>query len=138
MGLIKAALGAAGGALADQWLEFFYCESLPNDVLLKKGQHQTSKRSSNTHGNDNIISNGSGIAVADGQCAIIVEQGQVVDICAVPGEYTYDTSTEPSIFYGGLGEGILNTFKTIGKRFKYGGDTGKDQSIYYFNISRWF
>ena len=133
MGLIKAALGAAGGALADQWLEFFYCESLPNDVLLKKGQHQTSRRSSNTHGNDNIISNGSGIAVADGQCAIIVDQGQVVDICAVPGEYTYDTSTEPSIFYGGLGEGILNTFKTIGKRFKYGGDTGKDQRIYYFN-----
>ena len=133
MGLIQAALGAAGGTLADQWLEFFYCEALPNDVLMRKGQHKVSGRSSNYKGNDNIISNGSGIAVADGQCAIIVEQGQVVDLCAVPGEYTYDTSTEPSIFSGPLGEGIINTFKTIGKRFKYGGDTGKDQRIYYFN-----
>ncbi len=133
MGLISAALGAAGGTLADQWLEFFYCESLPGDVLMKKGQKQTSKRSSNTKGNDNIISNGSGIAVADGQCMIIVEQGAIVELCAVPGEYKYDTSTEPSIFCGGLGEGIKNTFKTFAKRFAYGGDTGKDQRIYYFN-----
>ena len=133
MGLISAALGAAGGTLADQWLEFFYCEALPVDVLMKKGQKQTSRRSSNTKGNDNIISNGSGIAVADGQCMIIVEQGAIVELCAEPGEYTYDTSTEPSIFYGGLGKGIINTFKTFAKRFAYGGDTGKDQRIYYFN-----
>jgi len=133
MGLISAALGAAGGTLADQWLEFFYCESLPKDVLVKKGQHRVSKRSSNYKGNDNIISNGSGIAVADGQCMIIVEQGAIVELCAEPGEYTYDTSTEPSIFYGGLGQGIINTFKTFAKRFAYGGDTGKDQRIYYFN-----
>ena len=129
MGLISAALGAAGGTLADQWLEFFYCEALPGDVLIKKGQKQTSKRSSNTKGNDNIISNGSGIAVADGQCMIIVEQGEIVDLCAVPGEYTYDKSTEPSIFYGGLGKGIINPFKTFAKRFAYGGDTGKDQRV---------
>ncbi len=133
MGLISAALGAAGGTLADQWLEFFYCESLPKDVLVKKGQHRVSKRSSNYKGNDNIISNGSGIAVADGQCMIIVEQGAIVELCAEPGEYTYDTSSEPSIFYGGLGQGIINTFKTFAKRFAYGGDTGKDQRIYYFN-----
>ncbi|MBO6161706.1 MAG: SPFH domain-containing protein [Eubacterium sp.] len=133
MGLISAALGAAGGTLADQWLEFFYCESLPKDVLVKKGQHRVSKRSSNYKGNDNIISNGSGIAVADGQCMIIVEQGAIVELCAEPGEYTYDTSSEPSIFYGGLGQGIVNTFKTFAKRFAYGGDTGKDQRIYYFN-----
>ena len=133
MGLISAALGAAGGTLADQWLEFFYCESLPKDILVKKGQHRVSKRSSNYKGNDNIISNGSGIAVADGQCMIIVEQGAIVELCAQPGEYTYDTSTEPSIFYGGLGKGIVNTFKTFAKRFAYGGDTGKDQRIYYFN-----
>ena len=133
MGLISAALGAAGGTLADQWLEFFYCEALPGDVLIKKGQKQQGKRSSNTKGNDNIISNGSGIAVADGQCMIIVEQGEIVELCAVPGEYTYDKSTEPSIFYGGLGKGIINTFKTFAKRFAYGGDTGKDQRVYYFN-----
>ncbi len=133
MGLIKAALGAAGGTLADQWLEFFYCEAMEKDVMVTKGMKRVSGRSSNTKGNDNIISNGSGIAVADGQCMIIVEQGQIVDLCAVPGEYTYDTSSEPSIFTGGLGQGILNTFKTIGKRFAYGGDTGKDQRVYYFN-----
>ena len=133
MGLIKAITGAAGGALADQWKEFFYCDALEVDVLMKRGQKQTSRRSSNTRGNDNIISNGSGIAVADGQCMMIVEQGKIVEVCAEPGEYTYDTSTEPSIFTGGLGQGIVDTFKTIGKRFTYGGDTGKDQRVYYFN-----
>lgn len=133
MGLIKAGMGALGGTLADQWKEFFYCESMPKEVLVTKGQKRTTGRSSNTKGNDNIISNGSGIAVADGQCMIIVEQGKVVEVCAESGEFTYDTSTEPSIFSGNLGESIKETFKTVGKRFTYGGDTGKDQRIYYFN-----
>ena len=133
MGLIKAANGSIGGVLADQWKEFFYCESLSNDVLMVKGQKRVSKRSSNKKASDNIISNGSGIAVADGQCMIIVEQGKVVEICAEPGTFTYDTSTEPSIFTGKLGQSIKETFKTIGKRFTYGGDTGKDQRVYYFN-----
>lgn len=133
MGLIKAATGAAGGTLADQWKEFFYCDSLDKEILVTKGQKQITSRSSNKKGNDNIISNGSGIAVADGQCMMIVEQGKIVEVCAEPGEYTYDTSTEPSIFTGNLGEGIINTFKTIGKRFTYGGDPGKDQRVYYFN-----
>ena len=133
MGLIKAGIGAIGGVLADQWKEFFYCDALPNEVLMRKGQKKTSGRSSNTKGEDNIISNGSGIAVADGQCMIIVEQGKIVEVCAEPGEFTYDTSTEPSIFAGKFGESLKNTFKTIGKRFAHGGDTGKDQRIYYFN-----
>ena len=133
MGLIKAGLGALSGTMADQWKEFFYCESIDNDVLAVKGQKRTSKRSSNNKGSDNIITNGSGIAVADGQCMMIVEQGKIVDICAEPGEYTYDASTEPSIFSGDLGSAIKNTFQTIGKRFTYGGDTGKDQRVYYFN-----
>ncbi len=133
MGLIKAGLGALGGSLADQWKEFFSCDALDNDVLVVKGQKQVSGRSSNTKGNDNVISNGSGIAVADGQCMIIVEQGKVVEVCAEPGEFTYDSSSEPSIFAGPLGKGIIDTFKTIGKRFTYGGDTGKDQRVYYFN-----
>ena len=133
MGLIKAGIGALGGTLADQWKEFFYCDALPGDVLMRKGEKRTSGRSSNTRGNDNIISNGSGIAVADGQCMIIVEQGKIVEVCAEPGEFTYDSSTEPSIFAGSLGESIKETFKTIGKRFAYGGDTGKDQRVYYFN-----
>ena len=122
-----------GGVLADQWKEFFYCEALDMDTLVVKGQKRISGRSSNTKGSDNVISNGSGIAVADGQCMIIVEQGKVVEVCAEPGEYTYDTSTEPSIFAGNFGESLMETFRTVGKRFTYGGDTGKDQRVYYFN-----
>ena len=133
MGLIKAGIGALGGVLADQWKEFFYCDSLDMDTLMVKGQKRTSGRSSNTKGSDNVISNGSGIAVADGQCMIIVEQGKVVEVCAEPGEYTYDTSSEPSIFSGKFGDSLKKTFQTIGKRFTYGGDTGKDQRVYYFN-----
>ena len=130
MGLIRAIAGAAGGVLADQWKEFFYCEAMDKNVMVTKGVKRTK---GNNHGDDNIISNGSGIAVADGQCMIIVEQGKIVEVCAEPGEFTYDTSTEPSIFAGKLGESIIATFKQIGKRFTYGGDTGKDQRVYYFN-----
>lgn len=133
MGLIKAGIGALGGTLADQWKEFFTCDALSMDVLVVRGQKQTSKRSSNKKGNDNVISNGSGIAVANGQCAIIVDQGKIVELCAEPGEYTYDSSTEPSIFAGDLGSGIEAMFQTVGRRFQYGGDTGKDQRIYYVN-----
>lgn len=133
MGLIKAGIGALGGTLADQWKEFFYCDSMSADVLMTKGQKKVGGRSSNTKGSDNIISNGSGIAVADGQCMLIVEQGKVVEVCAEPGEFTFDSSTEPSIFAGKLGESIIASFKTIGKRFTYGGDTGKDQRVYYVN-----
>ena len=133
MGLIKAGIGALGGTLADQWKEYFYCESMPKEVLATKGQKRVSGRSSNTKGSDNIISNGSIVAVADGQCMMIVEQGKVVEVCAEPGEFVYDTSTEPSIFSGKLGDSIKQTFKTIGKRFTFGGDTAKDQRVYYFN-----
>lgn len=133
MGLIKAGIGALGGTFADQWKEFFYCDSLDKNIMVVKGQKRTSGRSSNTKGNDNIISNGSGIAVADGQCMMIVEQGKIVEVCAEPGEFTYDSSSEPTIFSGSLGQSVVDTFKLIGKRFTYGGDTGKDQRIYYFN-----
>ena len=133
MGLMKAGKGAFGGNLADQWREYFYCEALEKHVLMRKGQKRISGRSSNTKGNDNIISNGSVIAVADGQCMIIVEQGKVVEFSAEPGEFVYDTSTEPSLFYGKLGESLKETFRVVGKRFTFGGDTAKDQRVYYFN-----
>ena len=132
MGLIKAGMGALGGTLADQWKEFFYCDSLDKDVLMVKGQKRTSRRSSN-YGEDNIITNGSGIAVADGQCMLIVEQGRVVEVCAEPGEYTFNSSTEPSVFTGNFGDSLAATFQTVAKRFTYGGDTGKDQRVYYIN-----
>ena len=133
MGLIKAAFGAAGGVLADQWKEYFYCDSLPENVLMAKGEKRTGKRSSNTKGSDNVISNGSVIAVADGQAMIIVDGGRIAEFCAEPGEFTYDTSAEPSIFSGNLGESIKESFKAFGRRFTFGGDVGRDQRVYYFN-----
>ena len=133
MGLIKAITSAAGGVLADQWKEFFYCDALDSDTLMVRGQKRTSGRASNNKGSDNIISNGSGIAVADGQCMLIVDQGKIVEVCAEPGEYTFDTSSEPSVFAGELGDAIMDTFQAIGRRIGYAGDTGKDQRVYYVN-----
>ena len=134
MGLIKAITTATSKSLADQWKEYFYCDSLDSDVLVVKGKKRVLNRSSNTKGSDNIITNGSGIAVNEGQCMLIVDQGKVVEVCAEPGEFTYDSSTEPSIFYGNLGESIVSTFKNIGRRFTFGGDSAKDQRVYYVNI----
>ncbi|NLB43154.1 MAG: SPFH domain-containing protein [Clostridiales bacterium] len=134
MGLIKATMGAAGGVMADQWKEFFYCESLPENVLATKGQKRVSGRSSNTKGEENIISNGSGIAVADGQCMIIVEQGKVLDLCAEPGQYTFDLGGEPSLFAGGVfKDNALGSLQSVWNRFKFGGSPGKDTRVYYFN-----
>ena len=132
MGLIRAALNAAAGTLADQYKEFFYCDSIPPDVLAVKGHKRSGKRSTN-RGDDNIISSGSVIAVADGQCMMIVEQGKVVELCAETGHFVYDASTEPSIFSGGLGQGIKDIFKTMGTRIAFGGQAPKDQRVYYFN-----
>lgn len=133
MGLLKAGVGALTGVLEDQWREYFYCEALSSDVLVTKGIKRTSKRGSNK-GNDNIISNGSIIAINEGQCMMIVEQGKVVEFSSEAGEYVYDTSTEPSIMYGSdLSQGIIETFKQIGKRFTFGGEPAKDQRVYYFN-----
>ena len=133
MGLIKAASGAAGGVLADQWKEYFYCEAIPADTLAVKGRKKVTKRSSNTKGDENIITTGSVIAVADGQCMLIVDQGKVAEVCAEPGEFVYDASTEPSVFAGSLGESIGRVFRNIGKRFTFGGEAPKDQRVYYFN-----
>lgn len=134
MGLIKAALGSVNSVLADQWREYFYCDSLSSDVLVAKGRKRTSDRSSNTKGSDNVISNGSVIVVNEGQCMMIVEQGAIVEFAAEPGEFTWNSSTEPSIFYGGLGKGIKGSWETFKRRFTFGADTGKDQRVYYFNL----
>ncbi|MDR2952251.1 MAG: SPFH domain-containing protein [Treponema sp.] len=133
MGLIKAIAGAVGGVMADQWLEFFVCESLDADVLAAKGQRRTGRRGSNKKGENNIISNGSGIVVNKGQAALIIDNGRIAEVCAEEGHYTYDQSSEPSLFFGDLDQNIVDTLKNIGERFKYGGSPGKDQRIYYFN-----
>ena len=133
MGLIRTALNTVSGALADQWKEYFYCEALPTNILVAKGQKKVNGRSSNTKGDDNVISNGSIVSVADGQCMIIVEQGKVVELCAEPGEFKYDTSLSPSIFAGSLKDGLLGSIKEAWDRFQFGGMAGKDQRVYYFN-----
>lgn len=133
MGLIKAAGKAAGSTMADQWKEQFYCDSLSSDILAAKGERRTSGRAFNSKGEDNIITDGSYIAVAEGQCMMIVEDGKVLEVCAEPGAYIYDTGTSPSIFGGSLLEGLEGIAKEIWERFQYGGGTGKDQRIYYFN-----
>lgn len=127
MGLISAALSAGGSVLSDQWRDYFYCDSLTSEVLLTKAKKKQGK------GNDNIISNGSIVAVNEGQCMILVDQGQITEICAEAGEFVYDTSTEPSLFYGDLGENIVNSFKEFYKRLSFGGGTAKDQRVYYIN-----
>ena len=133
MGLLKAGVGALSGVLADSWRDYFYCESMDADTLVQKGEKKAGGRSSNKKGTDNIISNGSIINVNAGQCMMIVESGKVVELCAEPGEFVYDTGTEPSIFYGPLGENIKKSFSEIGKRFTFGGEPAKDQRVYYFN-----
>lgn len=136
MGLIKAMGGSTRGVLADSWRDFFYCESLDASTLASKGQKKTGNpdRSSNAKGDENVISNGSIVAINDGQCMIIVESGAVVDLCAEPGEYLYETSSEPSVFYGPLGANVKSTFKEMQRRIGFGGSPGKDQRVYYFNI----
>ncbi len=134
MGLLRAAKDAIGGLLADQWREYFYCDAIPSDVLVIKGVKQvTQGRNSNTKGNDDIITNGSIIAVNEGQCMLIVDQGKIVEFCAEAGEFIYDTSTEPSLFYGKLGENLKQSFSVVGKRFSLGGNTGKNQRVYFVN-----
>ena len=133
MGLIRAALSAATSNLADQWKEFFYCDSMGKEVLMTRGIKRTSGLSSNRYGNDNVITNGSGIAVADGQCMIIVDQGKIVELCAEPGEYTFDQSSEPTVFMGDLKQSIMESLDNMLKRLSFGGDAAHDQRVYYFN-----
>ena len=133
MGLIKAAFGAMGSTLADQWKEYFCCDSLDGDVLVARGEKRINGRSSNTKGNDNVITDGSNIAVADGQCMMIVENGKILDVCAEPGAYTYQTGSSPSVFCGKLKDGLKGIAKEAWERFEFGGGAGRDQRIYYFN-----
>ncbi len=134
MGIIQAALVGASQTFADMWEEFFVCESIPADTLVVRGKKQLGKHSSNKKGADNVISDGSGIVVHEGQAMIMVDQGMVIEIATEPGLYTYNSGTAPSIFSSSLGAGLKNTFKEIWDRIKHGGDAAKDQRIYYFNM----
>lgn len=133
MGLLKAGIGALSGVLADQWRDYFYCEAMDADTLVSKGEKRAGKRSSNKKGSENIITDGSIVAVNEGQCMIIVDQGRVAEVCAEPGEFVYDSGSEPSIFYGDLGQKVRESFLAIEERFAFGGEPPKDQRVYFFN-----
>jgi len=136
MGLIRQAVGSlrssAAGVRDEMFREFFYADALPVDVLMIRGQRRNTERGRN-QGSDNVITNGSIVAVADGQCMIITDQGRVTELCAEPGEFIYDSGTEASIMYGGLGKGLVSSFQQIGKRFTFGGEIPKEQRVYYIN-----
>lgn len=133
MGLIKLVMDTAGGVISDQFLEFFYCDTIDNDTLMVKGTKVQTSRGQNNKATDNIISNGSKIVINEGQCMMIVDNGAIVEVSAEPGEYVFHNNTEPSIFAGKFGESIIASFKQFGRRFTYGGETGHDQRVYYFN-----
>lgn len=131
MGLIRAALNSVSSTLGDQFKEFVTCPAIEKDVLIQRGIVNHGKGNSNP--SEGIISNGSGIVVPKGMAMMIVDNGEVVEFTAEAGTYTFDKSTEPSIFTGELGKSIIDTIKTIGKRITYGGQTARDQRVYYVN-----
>lgn len=133
MGLIKAAINAVSGSLADQYKEYIYCESLSNDILAAKGHKRVGSRGTNK-GDDNIITDGSAIAVNEGQCALVVVDGKVSEVAAEAGVFEFKSAVSPSVFSGNLGDSIMNTLKDIGSRITYGGQAGHDQRVYYVNI----
>ena len=126
MGLLKAGIGAAAGVLSESWRDYIYCDAIPNDVLMVKGRKRTG-------GSDNLLSNGSIIAVNEGQCMLIVHQGAIVEVCAEAGQFVFDGEGEPSLFYGDLGEQVRATFQRIGERFTFGGDAANDLRVYFVN-----
>ena len=131
MGLIKAAISAGSSTLADQWLEYVYCERMEDNVLMRRGVPK--KGGSNTKGNENIITNGSKIVVGEDQFLVVVADGKIIDFTAEAGYYTFDQGTEPSMFYGGFGKGLINSFKKFGERFTTGGVAPHDQRVYFIN-----
>lgn len=131
MGLIKAALSSVSSGLGDQFKEFVECPQIENNVLIQRGV--VSHGNGNKNAQEGIISNGSAIVVPQGMAAMIIDNGKIAEFTAEPGTFTWDTSSEPSVFTGGLGKGIIDTIKTIGNRITFGGQTAKDQRVYYVN-----
>ena len=132
MGLIKAITSSVSQTLGDQFKEFVTCPSIDSNVLIQRGIVNHGKGNKNPSAG--VISNGSAIVVPEGMAMMVIDNGEIKEFTATPGTFTYDTSSEPSIFTGKLGEGIKNTFKTIGKRFTYGGMPARDQRVYYVNL----
>lgn len=120
MGLIKAAFGAIGSTLHDQWKEAIRCEDMGNDILMVRKTTPTG-----------VITSGSTIIVAPGQCAILFDNGKIIDATAEDGTYTFDSSSSPSLFAGQFG----GMFKEMWRRFTYNGATSQQQAVFFINIT---
>lgn len=132
MGLIRATVNAVSSGLGDQFKEFVSCPTIEKDVLIQRGTVNHGKGNSNPTAG--VISNGSAIAVPQGMAMMIIENGAIKEFTAEPGTYTFDTSSEPSIFTGNLGKSIMDSIKIIGSRITFGGQPAKDQRVYYVNL----
>ena len=131
MGLIKALANSVTKTLGDEFKEYVTCPNTSNEMLIVKGE--VHHGSGNNNYSEGIISNGSKIVIPKGWAMMLVDNGKV-EFSSEEGEYIYDNSSEPSICYGGLGKGIVDTFKKIGERFTFGGQPAKDQRVYYINL----
>ena len=120
MGLLKAVHGAVGSVLEEQWKEFFRCDALDDETLMVRAYKQTGKRSANTRKDDDVLTNGSILSVADGQCVLVVKQGKVVDFCREPGEHIFEDPDQ---------RGLKGFFKEVGRRVAFGG--GDIQPVVY-------
>ena len=131
MGLISAAIGSAATTLGDTFKEVVTCPEVDNSVIIQRGV--VSHGSGNIVHSEGVISAGSKIIVPQGMAMMIVDNGAIVEFTDTPGDYIWDSSSEPSIFVGNLGKSIVNTIKTLGNRITYGGQAAKDQRVYYVN-----
>lgn len=132
MGLIRAVTSSVSSTFGDQFKEFVTCPTIEKDVIIQRGV--TSHGEGNKNYSEGVISNGSTIAVPERMAMMIIENGAIKEFTSEAGTYTYDTSSEPSIFTGGLGKGIIDSIKNIGNRITFGGQTAKDQRVYYVNL----
>lgn len=132
MGLIKAFTSSVSSSLGDQFKEYISCPEMDSDVLVQRGI--VNHGDGNKNPSEGVITNGSAIMVPESTAMMVIENGKILDFCAEPGTYTFNSESEPSIFTGGLGKGIIDTIKKIGSRTTFGGQTAQDQRVYYVNL----
>lgn len=132
MGLIKAFTNSAMSYIGDLWEDYIYCDSMDSSTLVQKGQARKSA-GAGKNASDNVITEGSRIAVNAGQMLVVVENGRIIDFTAEQGGYEYKSKTAPSMFCGDLGEGLKKSFNEIAGRFAFGGQAANDQRVYFIN-----
>ena len=132
MGLINAATGAISGVVGDQFKEYVTCPATDKSTLIARGV--VNHGDGNKNPTDGVITNGSKIVVPQGYAMMIIDNGEIKEFSAEPGEFIWDTSSEPSVFEGGFFKGIAESIKKIGNRITYGGQPARDQRVYYISL----